>query len=97
MRICTLALLAAVLCASAWADTPVGVIVPYSGIFEKFGAKIRQGFEAGGTSGIHLIYEDEGCDAAKAVRAYKKLSMADRVRLLLGPMCGTSQRSVAPC
>ncbi len=80
---------------SVYAQTKVGVILPMSGEFARYGDKIRAGLESGALKDFSLIYEDEGCDPKKAVTAYKKLSAIDNTKVLLGPWCGSPQVVVA--
>ena len=74
----------------------IGVITPLSGDFLGYGALVRKGIESVPADGVQLIFEDEGCDARRAVAAYRKLVDVDRVRYLLGPSCGSPQHAVAP-
>lgn len=80
----------------AFAEEQVGVIIPLTGDFTRYGEKIRNGLEKEKSEEIKYIYEDEGCNAQKAITAYKKLSHIDNIKLFLGPWCGSPQTSVAP-
>lgn len=75
---------------------PIGVIVPLTGDFARYGQKIRTGLEQVKPPGVQYVYEDEGCDPAKAVSAYQKLSAVNGIRFFLGPWCGSPQMAVAP-
>ncbi len=78
------------------ADTKIGVILPMSGDFARYGDKIRQGLESEQLPpGIRLVYEDEGCHPKTATTAYKKLNAADGINIFLGPWCGSPQTVVA--
>lgn len=90
--------IAVLLCTAcpASAETNVGVILPYSGIFAKYGGLVRKGVESGRSAFVRALYEDEGCRAAPAVKAYRKLTDVDGVKVIFGPMCGSPQTAVAP-
>jgi ABC-type branched-subunit amino acid transport system substrate-binding protein len=77
--------------------TKVGVIAPLTGAFAQYGAKIRAAVEQSAKElPIDLIFEDEGCDPAMALRAYRRLADVEGVQLFLGPWCGSPQRVLAP-
>ena len=63
--------------------------------FARYGEKIRVGLESKKASNVRYVYEDEGCEAKKAVSAYRKLSALDGIRVFLGPWCGSPQVAVA--
>ncbi len=74
----------------------IGVILPFSGDFARYGEQVRAGIEASPLKEYTLVYEDEGCDPKKAIDAYKKLSTVNHIRIFLGPWCGSPQMAVAP-
>lgn len=76
--------------------TRVGVLLPLSGAFQRYGERIRAGLQKEVPSGMTLVFEDEGCDPRMAVSAFRKLSSVDGVKLFLGPWCGSPQSAVAP-
>lgn len=85
--------------ALASADQPkyrIGVLAPLSGNFANYGNVVRQGIEKVQNPRIEWVFEDEGCEPAKAVSAYKKLSAADHLSFLIGPCCGSPQKAIAP-
>lgn len=49
-----------------------------------------------GNKDIQVIYEDDGCDSAKAVNAAKKLIEIDKVDILVSGVCSGSTLAVAP-
>lgn len=73
-----------------------GVIVPLSGEFTRYGDRIRKGITKASPDHLKLIFDDEGCDAARAITSYHKLTSMDGVRYFLGPWCGSPQTAVAP-
>jgi ABC-type branched-subunit amino acid transport system substrate-binding protein len=79
----------------AFAENSVGVILPMTGEFARYGERIRQGIEGKRSKSVKFVYEDEGCNPAKAVGAYHKLRAATGAELLLGPWCGSPQVAVA--
>ena len=93
-----IACLAGVVPSAVVAQEPVkvGVIIPLSGPFAMYGDTVRKGLELERSAQIRYIFEDEGCDPAKAVSAFKKLSVLDQVRIFIGPACGSPQEVVAP-
>jgi ABC-type branched-subunit amino acid transport system substrate-binding protein len=78
------------------AEVKVGVIIPYSGMFSKFGNSVRKGVERGRGEDVKTVYEDEQCLPMPAVQAYKKLAAVDSVKIFFGPTCGSPQTAVAP-
>ena len=80
----------------SFAETKVGIILPMSGDFARYGDKVRQGLESQSfPPGVKLIYEDEGCHPKTATTAYHKLRSADGIHLFIGPWCGSPQTVVA--
>lgn len=84
--------------AAAPADTggKIGIILPLSGSFARYGEQIQSGIRTSGLPQEMLVFEDEGCDPKRAVTAYKKLTDLDSVKLFLGPWCGSPQMALAP-
>lgn len=80
----------------AGAVTTVGVILPLSGDFAQYGERTRARLERSRPAQVKFVYEDEGCAPRQAVTAFKKLSEVDRVRLFVGPWCGSPQVALAP-
>lgn len=83
------------------ADSPapairIGVILPLTGEFARYGQQMRQGIERSELAKNQLIFEDEGCDAGKSITAYRKLTDLFAVRIFVGPGCGSPQSAVAP-
>ena len=74
----------------------IGVILPLSGEFAMFGELVRSGIESVKQPHIELIFEDDACEAARAVSAFRKLSDFDGVKLIIGPACASSQKVLAP-
>lgn len=74
----------------------VGVILPLSGEGAVFGELVRRGIESALKPGIKLVFEDDVCDPARAVTAYRKLASFDQISLILGPVCASPQKAVAP-
>ena len=74
----------------------VGVILPLTGAFARYGAHIQSVVSHFSTDKIDFVYEDEGCDPKISVTAFKKLSDFDGIKYFLGPWCGSPQSAVAP-
>ena len=53
---------------------------------------------AGGINGrpLELVVEDSMCSAQGAVSAYRKLTSADGVKIILGPSCSGAMLGAAP-
>ncbi len=79
----------------AQAEHSIGIILPMTGEFARYGEKIRSGLETKKRSDVRYVYEDEGCNPKTAVSAHQKLSSADGIRVFLGPWCGSPQVAVA--
>ena len=73
----------------------VGVIAPLSGDFVRYGQRIREGVLSSSIRKEFLLFEDEGCEARKAVAAYEYLHATKGVRVFIGPFCGSPQVVVA--
>jgi len=79
------------------AEYTIGVIAPLTGFIADFGVEAKRGIEAAtGKEGLKFIFEDDACDPKLAVTAFKKLTELDKVSVILGPLCGSSQEAVAP-
>lgn len=74
----------------------VGVIAPFSGIMADYGEQLKQGILAVPHEGIEYIFEDDKCDNAPAIGAFKKLVELDGVHFILGPGCGAPQEAITP-
>jgi hypothetical protein len=75
----------------------IGVLVPLSGDYAKYGETVRQGIEKIKNPQIDWVFEDEVCqEPAKAVSAYRKLSSVDKLSYFIGPCCGSPQKAIAP-
>lgn len=97
MRPLTVAILSILmLSAIAWAENKIGVILPMTGDFARYGMQVRRGIETASDTGTELLFEDEGCRSTTAISAFQKLSAVDGVRLFIGPMCGSPQIALAP-
>ncbi len=83
----------------AMAEQPkyrIGVLAPLTGNFANYGKTVREGIEKIKNPSIEWVFEDEGCEPAKAISAYRKLSAIDHLSFLIGPCCGSPQKVVAP-
>lgn len=77
-------------------EVKIGVIVPLTGSFARYGEKIQKVISAFDDEKVQFVFEDEGCDPKVAVTAYKKLVELDGIKLFLGPWCGSPQSAIAP-
>ena len=91
-----LALLAAINVKAEISKQKIGVVIPLTGNFARFGEKVRKGIEKAPAESIEYIYEDEGCLPAQAIKSYKKLTNVDGIKYFLGPACGSPQTALAP-
>lgn len=74
----------------------VGVLIPMSGLYADFGREVREGIQKADSLGIQLVYADSGCDAKTAMSEYLRLTKTEGIKILLGPTCGSPQRTLAP-
>ena len=74
----------------------IGVTLPLSGQFSMIGTKLQKALTDYQTNSVSLLFEDDQCLPAEAVRAYKKLSFIDGIKLFVGPLCGSPQSTIAP-
>ncbi|RMD84594.1 MAG: amino acid ABC transporter substrate-binding protein, partial [Candidatus Dadabacteria bacterium] len=81
---------------TALAENNIGVIIPLSGNFARYGQQIQQSLQETKSTSIKYIYEDEGCHPRKAITAYKKLTVINGIKIFIGPFCGSPQTAVAP-
>jgi len=97
LSLCSLIFVAITAACTARAENvKVGVIVPLTGPFARYGMKIQEAISSFANDRVSFVFEDEGCDPKMAVSAYKKLSEIQGIRLFLGPWCGSPQSAVAP-
>ncbi len=78
------------------AKIKIGVLLPLTGPFARYGMKIQETIAAFSNEKIKFFFEDEGCDPNMAVKAYKKLSGLEGISLFLGPWCGSPQSAISP-
>ncbi len=81
----------------------IGIIVPLTGVVASYGEEMKKGIGAHAGREINdqghiiqLLYEDDECDAKKAVSAFKKLVELDKVKIIIGPACGSPQEALVP-
>ena len=80
-------------------EVRIGAILPLSGNLAGLGAKLRAGIsmaaaDAGG--GVRIEWQDGAFDKKQALSAYEKLTMLDRVRLIVGPLGPDQTLVLAP-
>lgn len=74
----------------------IGVLAPLSGVVAQVGEDIRSGVNATAFDGVEFIFEDDKCEPAAAVSAFKKLTEVDKVNFIIGPACGSPQEAITP-
>lgn len=84
----------------------IGLIFPQTGNVAVAGEFVRTGAvlavdginKAGGVKGrpLELVFEDDSCDAKKAVTSFQKLAEVDNVSAVIGPFCSGSALATAP-
>ena len=74
----------------------IGVLAPLTGAFARYGDLIRQGVSAGAGPEVEFVFEDDGCEPAKAVSAFLKLRDLQHIQFFIGPGCGSPQQAIAP-
>ncbi len=67
-----------------------------SGLLASFGEEGKRGIESAGIDNIDFVYEDDKCEPALAVSAYKKLTEIEKVKYIIGPGCGSPQEAIVP-
>ncbi len=77
-------------------ETKVGVIGPFTGIVASFGEEMKKGIQAEPVGRINYVFEDDACEASKAVSSFKKLVDLDKAKIIIGPACGSPQEAIAP-
>ena len=77
------------------AENKIGVILPMTGDFARYGKTVRQGLESTKLSPFKYVYEDEGCNPRAAVSAFHKLYSFDKAKVFVEPWCGSPQIAVA--
>lgn len=72
-------------------------MAPLSGPIAAYGEEAKRGIAAALASStqIKVIYEDDVCEPKTAVAAYKKLTELDKVKVIIGPLCGAPQKAIA--
>ena len=108
MLILAFSLMAVAACADESSDEPfrIGVMESVTGPGETYGNVAVQAKQmaveeinaAGGVDGrmLELIVEDEKCNAADAITAYRKLTDVDGVKIILGTSCSGAMLGAAP-
>ena len=108
MLILAFSLMAVAACADDSSDEPfrIGVMESVTGPGETYGNVAVQAKQmaveeinaAGGVNGrmLELIVEDEKCNAADAITAYRKLTDVDGVKIILGTSCSGAMLGAAP-
>jgi len=78
----------------------IGVIAPLTGFLAFAGDDTKHALELAleeiPSGSVQLIYEDGACDATKALTAYRKLQDVDKIKYIIGPLCGQSAMSALP-
>ncbi len=74
----------------------VGVIAPLSGIAADYGKDMMDGIQSALHENVEFVFEDEACDAKTAVSSFTKLITYHKVKVIIGPGCGSSQEAIAP-
>lgn len=74
----------------------IGVIIPLTGNLANYGSTVRNSIERVQIPGIKWVFEDEACDSTRTVSAFKKLTELQKIHFILGPCCGSPQKTLAP-
>lgn len=79
-----------------WLQQAVGVVLPLSGRYARFGKLVRQAVELAWKEGegdaFPLVWRDSGSDAARARQQVQELCKQQRVLAVLGPLSGEAAR-----
>lgn len=89
--------------ADPMSEKKIGILLSLTGDFAIFGQEAKRGalvaldeIKAAGHSAPELIFEDDKCLPADAVRGFNKLIKVDRVPIVVGPGCTGGIMSVGP-
>ena len=105
---CALLLAVAAACGGSDGETPfrVGIMESLTGPGEAYGNVANHAKQmaldeinaAGGIDGrpLEFVVQDSMCSAQGAITAYKKLTSADGVKIILGPSCSGAMLGAAP-
>lgn len=82
----------------------IGYFGPFTGLLAaSTGESVAEGFKLAeaqkntfGNKKVEVIYEDDACDAKKALSAARKLIDTDKVKILVSGVCSASTLAVAP-
>ena len=80
----------------------IGAILPLTGKVASPGQDLKNALDLASSdinknkNLIELIYEDDQCDAQKAVEAYNSLVNANGVKIIVGALCSPSTLAIAP-
>lgn len=74
----------------------IGVIAPLSGIAADYGKDMMAGIQSALHENVEFVFEDDACDAKTAVSAFTKLVIYHKVKVIIGPGCGSAQEAIAP-
>ena len=64
---------------NAETNNKIGLILPFTGEFQRYGERIQAAITAGNYCNLDFQVEDESCSAKTALNAYNKLSNIDNV------------------
>ncbi len=91
---------------NAWAQTRVGISIPFSGSFAIFGSEIGAGIHQavedlntqGGILGqpIELVLYDDQCLAPQGARIAQRLTDQEKVAFVIGPLCSSTAQAMVP-
>ncbi len=75
----------------------IGVLLPLTGDFSTIGNSNRAAINlAQNNSDEQLFFEDDSCDAKKAITAFQKLVQVDHVDAIVGPLCTSVLPALLP-
>jgi hypothetical protein len=76
---------------------PIGVILPMTGDFARYGERVREGLESKKIDSVKFVYEDEGGNPRSAVSAFHKLRASDKLSFFWAHGVGHLRLRLLPC
>jgi len=74
----------------------IGVLTALSGDFASYGKVVKDAVERVSAPRVKWIFENDGCEVKQTLSSFKKLVTIDKVKFIIGPICGSSQKALAP-
>jgi len=86
---------------ASWLQRTIGVLLPLSGKYARFGELVRRGIDLAleqsgpASKGVHLVYADSAADADTSREALRNLVRNDKVIAVTGAIVGSAAEAAA--